>query len=751
MNAATAIETEDTSRLLQLLRIEQAEARPLLLLWIHSLFVGIAIVPLYVAANTLFLAHLPASSLPYAYMVSALLGVLAGVLYRQARRRLTVSRVFTGLLLTLLLCLLLLRIGLEVMQSAWPAFLLLGFQSVSKALLSVELWGIAGQVFNVRQGKRLFGLIGSGELLATVIGGFATPWIVAAVGTRDLLLVSAAGIAGAIVVLQAIVRGHASQLRRSQEREDEEPQTDGVIALGRHPYVRSLFALSLVGVASHRLIDFAFLNQARERIQGQDDLAQLFGILFGVAQGLTFLLLTLVTGPVISRYGITRAMRPRRRVLTACVIGILIAIVTAADAGVLFWLAVAAKVADLVLLGALTAPAFLVLYQPLRPNQRLATQVAVDGVVGPVASGAAAGVLVILAATVGGGPLALSTFTLALLIGWRFISSWVDRGYRRALPEALQHRRLEGVSLSLDDSEMEQVLRTRLQSQRPHEVLYAFDLLTTRFDADLSELSKNLVRHTHPEIRREVARRLAQTDAPELEQTVRDQIAIEAEPRVQAALLLALAASAEADAVDDLSPFINDPSDTVAESAMIGLLQTGGVDGILVAGERLLSLERSLNPEERLRAARVLGEVGNRGFYRHLRPLLSDVDPVVRTAALTAAGKVCSPRLWPDGMASLHDIALHRTAAAALVAGGDVVLPLLFETLSDPQQHIHVRCRALPSVGRSAAIQRLMSSNFAWTQKIGVCAPRSLMPWIGRSISPRTRSAPISTISSGRS
>ncbi|MBT6626412.1 MAG: hypothetical protein HOB49_05355, partial [Gemmatimonadetes bacterium] len=80
MNAATAIETEDTSRLLQLLRIEQAEARPLLLLWIHSLFVGIAIVPLYVAANTLFLAHLPASSLPYAYMVSALLGVLAGVL-----------------------------------------------------------------------------------------------------------------------------------------------------------------------------------------------------------------------------------------------------------------------------------------------------------------------------------------------------------------------------------------------------------------------------------------------------------------------------------------------------------------------------------------------------------------------------------------------------------------------------------------------------------------------------------------------
>ena len=61
-------------------------------------------------------------------------------------------------------------LGLDLTQAAWPAFLLLGFQAVSKALLSVELWGIAGQVFNVRQGKRLFGLIGSGELLATVVG-----------------------------------------------------------------------------------------------------------------------------------------------------------------------------------------------------------------------------------------------------------------------------------------------------------------------------------------------------------------------------------------------------------------------------------------------------------------------------------------------------------------------------------------------------------------------------------------------------
>ena len=114
---------------------------------------------------------------------------------------------------------------------------------------------------------------------------------------------------------------------------------------------------------------------------------------------------------------------------------------------------------------------------------------------------------------------------------------------------------------------------------------------------------------------------------------------------MQAALLLALAASAEADAVDDLSPFINADSPLIAEAAMIGLLRTGGVDGILVAGERLLALERAADPTESVRAAHVLGDVGNRGFYRHLSPLLTDPDATVRTEALVGWQRARSLRL----------------------------------------------------------------------------------------------------------
>ncbi|MBT6144435.1 MAG: cyclic nucleotide-binding domain-containing protein [Gemmatimonadetes bacterium] len=194
------------------------------------------------------------------------------------------------------------------------------------------------------------------------------------------------------------------------------------------------------------------------------------------------------------------------------------------------------------------------------------------------------------------------------------------------------------------------------------------------------------------------------------------QIEIEGEPRVQAALLLALAACAEADAVDDLGRFIDDKAVDIAEAAMIGLLRSGGVDGILVAGERLLALERSTSTQDRIAAARILGEVANRGFYRHLRPLLADVDLSVRTAALTAAGKVRSARLWPLVMSGLDDIALHRTAATALVEAGEEALPLLISTLADPDHPVHVRSRIAGICGQLggdtaiAALQLRMDS-----------------------------------------
>lgn len=164
--------------LANVLHVESNETRPLLLLWAHSFFSGVTIAPLFAAGNALFLSKYSTEWLPHAYIASAFMGIGAAWIYSHARKRLTTARLFRGLLLALLACVLALRLGLYLTDASWPAFLLLGFYSVANALLNVEIWGVAGQLFTVRQGKRLFGLVGSGELIAMAIGGLATPMLV---------------------------------------------------------------------------------------------------------------------------------------------------------------------------------------------------------------------------------------------------------------------------------------------------------------------------------------------------------------------------------------------------------------------------------------------------------------------------------------------------------------------------------------------------------------------------------------------
>ena len=63
--------------LADLLHVEPGEARPLALLWAHSFFAGVAVVPLFAAGNALFLVQFSTDLLPHAYIASAGMSIAA--------------------------------------------------------------------------------------------------------------------------------------------------------------------------------------------------------------------------------------------------------------------------------------------------------------------------------------------------------------------------------------------------------------------------------------------------------------------------------------------------------------------------------------------------------------------------------------------------------------------------------------------------------------------------------------------------
>ena len=685
-----------------LLHVEPTETRPLLLLWAHSFFSGVVVAPLFAAGNALFLSQFSTNWLPHAYIASAGMGIGAAWLYSRARKRLTTARLFRGLLLSLLLSVLVLRLAFGITDAAWPAFVLLGLYSVTKAMLSVEVWGLAGQLFTVRQGKRLFGLVGSGELMAMAIGGLATPVLVSWLGTENLLLIAAAGLGGCLACLAVISREHSGRLSRRTGGEADSVSSS-ILSLAKHRYTLWIFLLAAVGVSATRLVDFVFLEAANTRYHSEDELAQLFGLFFGSAQAVTLVILTFFTGPLLNHYGIARGMLLRRFALTGCVLLTVIVLFGFPSVVATYWLALGAKLADLVLLSAVTAPAFLILYQPLRPDRRLATQMATSSVIAPIASAATAVSVLLLNTTGLGGPKALALLTLGVLIAWRFVGRQANRGYREALPEALEHRRLEGVSIPLEESGMLEVLRQRLASPLPHEALYALNLLASQESVEPMELLLPLLEHPHPEVRHEAMQRVSAGRFIELTDAVRSRLDVEDHPQTLAATLRCLGELEESEAVDILGVFLDHPADVVAEAAMVGLLRSGGIDGVLIAGEQLLTLERSPDARDRQRAARILGEVGIHGFYRHLLDLLGDPDSGVRRAALAAAGKIRNARLWPAVIDNLAHVEFHTSAAHALVEAGPGAVPSLGEALGNTQADVTSRVRVAEVCGRIAS------------------------------------------------
>src|SRR5262249_13884173 len=144
---------------------------------------------------------------------------------------------------------------------------------------------------------------------------------------------------------------------------------------------------------------------------------------------------------------------------------------------------------------------------------------------------------------------------------------------------------------------------------------------------------------------------------------------------------------------------------SLRQGVVVGLLRSGELEGILLAGEKLLAWVRSPQPSEREFAAHALGEGGIAGFYRPLVTLLQDERPAVQRAALAAAGKLKHANLWPVVTACLASPQSRLAAMPALVAGGEATLPALEHAFAQAGQSRDVAARLARVCGRIGGAQ----------------------------------------------
>jgi HEAT repeat protein len=675
----------------------------------YAFCMGAALTIFDTAAYSLFLAEFSGDMLPYIYLGGAVIITVVGAILTKFEDKFTLSRWLTLLLLLLLATTVVLVLGIELFNSTWLIFLLLIWGEVAATLIDLAFWGLADRLYDIRQGKRLFGLISSGELTAGMIVGFSIPILVRWLGTTRLLWITAIGFALCFVIFLIILRKFSERLAEEEEEEETdqptETSTNKFFDLLKNRYIALMFLLSAFTIVGFYFMDFAFFSQIESQYPNEDDLARFLGIFFGVSQGIQLFITTFLAGRFLNRFGLKFGLIGLPLMVT---IGTLFLITTQAFiglAGLIIGILTLIKLIDGILRTTINDPATQLLYQPIPADKQLSLRTLIDAVFSPIFGGLAGLALLLFTLVDALTFIHLLFITFIIFAGWYVVAFLLTREYPAALTQALSKRILEGDALTFIDASSVEVLQSKLDSPRFGDVLYCLDILERFGHESLPQALIAKLDHPLPEIRLDVLKRIERLDITAAVPEIKQRIEREESSDVLAVGLQTLGTLDELEAIDLVAPYTNDPDLQVRQGAIVGVLRGGGIVGILQVGRQLLALTTSSDPSERQLVAQVLGEIGMYQFYQPLLELLQDPDTQVRQAALEAAGKVKNPHLWDLVLENLSLQKHYKTASMALVAGGDSVAPMLKQAFTDPSQPAEVLIRIAWICGRMGGDQ----------------------------------------------
>ena len=207
------------------LNIEKNEYTPFLLLLIFSFLKGLVIAVLEISIDSLFVISSTPEKLPYLYILIAISTMAVGTIYSFFEEKLSKKKLFIFTQFFLLISLIILFILLIFSRFLNITEIIIQILMVWKAIIyvlsGIIFWSTASLIFNIRQSKRLFGLLSSGEIFAFIIVGFTIPFIIKIIGgTNNLLIISILGLFINILMLFIIYKKYKNNLEAKPEHID---------------------------------------------------------------------------------------------------------------------------------------------------------------------------------------------------------------------------------------------------------------------------------------------------------------------------------------------------------------------------------------------------------------------------------------------------------------------------------------------------------------------------------------------------
>ncbi|KPL17199.1 MAG: hypothetical protein AMS23_06385 [Bacteroides sp. SM1_62] len=697
--------------------IREGEMRRAVLMQLNIFLLISTLLIIKPTINSLFLTNVGIEKLPLAFILVALGAGIITSFYSRLLSSTPLNKIIFYTLLTSVFTITLFAILLRLNHiEKWVLYLFYVWVAVFGVLSASQFWILANIVFNAREAKRLFGLIGSGAIIGGIFGGYLASILAPIVGSENLLFIGVFFLLICIPVNAAIWKSQelaALTFPRQKKRMGkiaEHPMR--LIKNSKHLTYLALITILVVMVA--RLIDYQFSAISSAKIPDEDELTAFFGFWFSNFNILSLIIQLFITRRVVGLFGVGLSLY----FLPAGIfIGALALLFVPG-----LWSAIFVKLCDGSLKQSINKAAIELLALPIPAEIKNQAKTFIDVVVDSFATGLSGIILVTLVNGLAISARFVSIPVILLIFLWLYFATHVRREYVLLFKQKLKQNRTDRNSGILDVSNdtVYGGLKRVLEDGTEKQILYVLQHMQDIKHERLFPNIRNLLKHSSPVIRAEALKKLYYYKSEKLINEV-NLMVHDNDYNVKVAAIEYLIEHAYLQKIDIIDQYLNDKDYRVSGATMLSLVNeikdNPGLKTLFrfeeLIDDRIDKLERTTDPEElkfrKINILRIIGQTNQPGYYPYIKEFLNDADADIRKQAILTAGNTLELEFIPDMLKFLKIKEIRNTTTLALANFGSVIIDYFRDEIKKPDPDNEM-IRMIPMVVENIESQK--SVNF---------------------------------------
>lgn len=467
--------------ILRLMNVRATESALVFRLLAIQFVLGLATAFLISASYSLFLYEYPVTKAPDVFILAAVILFPINAIYARADLKLNSKKLLQATILFAALSMALMLGFWKLTSFKWMIIVIAAWNLSLYMVVGYAYWGLASLLFNVRESRRIFSVIGAGDLPAKAIGYIAVSLFAHSIGLDVIMATSILFFLLAFYLCKKLFSHSGIDWDRF-ENESHHAAPEKVeswwMRLFENKLIQWIAILSVISYIILYLFDFTFLSQVKVRFHSEHELAKFISLFFAAGRLLAIVVKLVISSRLIARLGLTRTLLITPLLMlgiSACIF--LLPVFKMYEDSYLYAFGVLVLISE-VLRSTIQEPVFFILFQPLSIHLRLKGHLVAKGYVFPpaltiVGVGLATWLYFRNTPSIPG----ILIIASVLFLAWIATIFKIDREYLSAVQRSIQKGFFSGVALFLDDDKVKLTLLEKITQGNTTEKLHALHLL----------------------------------------------------------------------------------------------------------------------------------------------------------------------------------------------------------------------------------------------------------------------------------